>query len=340
MFQEPALFPWLTAGRNVELALRLRGVPRAERRAEAERLLDLVRLERRGQTSGCTSCPAACGSASRWPGRWPRTATVLLMDEPFAALDAITRDVLHDELTRVWARAAAVDRLRHAQRARGGPARPAGRAAVLPARPGRPRVERRHPAAADASSRPRSAALAAEITHDCARRSAAMARHCSAVTVREAEAQAADRRSAAVEAGLDALDDAAQLRRTPGRRRIVRAVGPAADRRPGPRSSGLAAGLHGRGQAGATRCPSPADVWETFLGDRGRSGRAGGDLDQPVPRRCRVPAVAGHRHAARPAGRPDPVVRAAIGPILTGCSRCRRWPGCRRRSSGSGSATR
>src|SRR6266545_4345886 len=45
MFQEPALFPWLSAGRNIELALRLRGVPRRERRAEAERLLSLVRLD-------------------------------------------------------------------------------------------------------------------------------------------------------------------------------------------------------------------------------------------------------------------------------------------------------
>src|SRR5687768_7914605 len=45
MFQESALFPWLTAGQNVELALRLRGVPRGARRPEAERLLSLVRLE-------------------------------------------------------------------------------------------------------------------------------------------------------------------------------------------------------------------------------------------------------------------------------------------------------
>ncbi|RKN52307.1 ATP-binding cassette domain-containing protein, partial [Streptomyces klenkii] len=45
MFQEHALFPWLTAGKNIELALRLRGVPKSERRTEAERLLALVRLQ-------------------------------------------------------------------------------------------------------------------------------------------------------------------------------------------------------------------------------------------------------------------------------------------------------
>src|SRR5262245_21240740 len=45
MFQESALFPWLTAAENVSLALRLRGVPKAERGAETDRLLRLVRLE-------------------------------------------------------------------------------------------------------------------------------------------------------------------------------------------------------------------------------------------------------------------------------------------------------
>ncbi|WP_030666619.1 MULTISPECIES: ABC transporter ATP-binding protein, partial [Streptomyces] len=44
MFQEHALFPWLTAGKNIELALRLRGVAKADRKTEAERLLELVRL--------------------------------------------------------------------------------------------------------------------------------------------------------------------------------------------------------------------------------------------------------------------------------------------------------
>jgi NitT/TauT family transport system ATP-binding protein len=101
MFQEPALFPWLSARRNIELALRLRGVPRAQRRDEAERLLSLVRLDGAGdkrvhELSGGMRQRVALARALS------QQTPVLLMDEPFAALDAITRDVLHDELTRLW----------------------------------------------------------------------------------------------------------------------------------------------------------------------------------------------------------------------------------------------
>jgi NitT/TauT family transport system ATP-binding protein len=106
MFQESALLPWLTAGRNVELPLQLSGVGRRERRERAESLLSLVRLDGQGrkrphELSGGmrqrVSLARALASATSTdePG-------LLLMDEPFAALDAITRDMLQGELLRVW----------------------------------------------------------------------------------------------------------------------------------------------------------------------------------------------------------------------------------------------
>ncbi len=100
MFQEPALFPWLTAAQNVELALRLRGVRKAARREQARELLALVRLggaadKRAHELSGGMRQRVALARALA------QERSVLLMDEPFAALDAITRDVLHDELVRV-----------------------------------------------------------------------------------------------------------------------------------------------------------------------------------------------------------------------------------------------
>lgn len=101
MFQESALFPWLTARRNVEIALRLRGVPRNARRAAALELLDVVNLadaaeKRPHELSGGMRQRVALARALA------QDREVLLMDEPFAALDAITRDLLHEELERVW----------------------------------------------------------------------------------------------------------------------------------------------------------------------------------------------------------------------------------------------
>ena len=101
MFQEAALLPWLTAAGNVELALELRGVRASQRRTIACELLNRVHLagfekRRPHELSGGMKQRVALARALA------QDADVLLMDEPFAALDAITRDLLHEELVRIW----------------------------------------------------------------------------------------------------------------------------------------------------------------------------------------------------------------------------------------------
>ncbi|MCP2336801.1 ABC transporter ATP-binding protein [Actinomadura rupiterrae] len=107
MFQEPALFPWLTVTANIELALKTRGVPRAERRARSAELLASVHLagfekKRPHQLSGGMRQRVALARALALTIDTEGTGTLLLMDEPFGALDAMTRDLLHDELERIW----------------------------------------------------------------------------------------------------------------------------------------------------------------------------------------------------------------------------------------------
>lgn len=101
MFQESALFPWLTAAGNVDLALRLRGVPKSERPAKVDELLHSVHLQDFGkkrphELSGGMRQRVALARA------FAQDADILLMDEPFGALDAMTRDILHDELEKLW----------------------------------------------------------------------------------------------------------------------------------------------------------------------------------------------------------------------------------------------
>jgi len=101
LFQDSALFPWLTVAANVELPLRLKGIGRAERCARAADLLERVHLggfgpKRPHELSGGMRQRAALARALA------QDAGLLLMDEPFGALDAITRDLLHDELESLW----------------------------------------------------------------------------------------------------------------------------------------------------------------------------------------------------------------------------------------------
>src|SRR6202167_3617463 len=102
MFQEPALFPWLTAAGNVELALRAGGAGRAERRQRAAELLEVVHL---GEFGGKRPHELSGGMRQRvaLARALAQDADVLLMDEPFGALDAMTRDLLHEELDRICA---------------------------------------------------------------------------------------------------------------------------------------------------------------------------------------------------------------------------------------------
>jgi len=103
MFQEPALFPWFTAAQNVELPLRANGVARGERRQRVTDLLQSVHLggfadRRPHELSGGMRQRVALARALA------QDADVLLMDEPFGALDAMTRDLLHELLEGIWRR--------------------------------------------------------------------------------------------------------------------------------------------------------------------------------------------------------------------------------------------
>lgn len=102
IFQELGLFPWLTVAQNVEFGMRMNGNPKKERTAKAKEYLRLVHLQQFAH-----SYPHQLSGGMRQRVALARALAtepdVLLMDEPFAALDAQTRDLLHDELERIWA---------------------------------------------------------------------------------------------------------------------------------------------------------------------------------------------------------------------------------------------
>jgi len=101
VFQQPALYPWLTVRQNVEFGPKMRGLPVPRRQELVERYLRLVRLwDFRGRApyelSGGMQQRVAI---ARVLANDPR---ILLMDEPFGALDALTREHLQEELLKIW----------------------------------------------------------------------------------------------------------------------------------------------------------------------------------------------------------------------------------------------
>ena len=102
VFQDPVLFPWLTIRQNIEMPAQVLRIPKQVYRPRSAQLLELVGLANFGDmyprelSGGMQQRASIARSLIHDP-------ELLLMDEPFGALDAMTRDLLHDELDRICA---------------------------------------------------------------------------------------------------------------------------------------------------------------------------------------------------------------------------------------------
>ena len=101
VFQEYALFPWMTVEQNIGFGLSIKRLPRADIAARVAQLLELLKL-----TEFRTRFPKDLSGGMRQRVAIARVlaldSPILLMDEPFGALDALTRRTLQDELLRLW----------------------------------------------------------------------------------------------------------------------------------------------------------------------------------------------------------------------------------------------
>ena len=101
VFQQPTLFPWLSVRKNVELGPKLRGVSAAERREQADKHLSMV-----GLSDFADQRPYELSGGMQQRCQIARVLTndpdIVLMDEPFGALDALTRERLQNELLEIW----------------------------------------------------------------------------------------------------------------------------------------------------------------------------------------------------------------------------------------------